>query len=1048
MAGIDNHNNQPGTGMGSDTHRNPTILFVTYGWRESGGGTIFPRAVARELAQRGFQVAVLYASLETDPSQMPYTLRVHEEGGIRLFGIINRPALFIDPDNPQREIDNPDIRKAFCTVLDQVQPALVHFHNFHGLSFNMAEETCRRNIASCFTPHNYHLIDPELYLLKNGLISWDSVDPLTESEAVRRNPLLEGWYRKRVETTLSLMNRWIGITLAVSQRQRELLIRYGGDPERIAVIHQISPAADALWRDPLVAASRNRPLQRPLRVGYIGSLISIKGVQMLVAAAQEFTPDQMQVHLYGYADHAYERTLRLADAKGIVTFHGGYSPEDLPSLSAQIDVAVIPSLVEESAPTLVLSELFAMGVPVIAARIGGIPEFISESIDGNLYPPFDLEALVGNLKTFVDKPELLDEMRRNICEPMHTFTRYMEKLELLYKELLSGVKVDVEKISLIAPKREAAPVKCSAGPHIYWHGGLFVHHSLAHVNRELALQLLDQGYQLSFLPTQPDEFPSKASPRFNKLEACRNRSFNRIDVTVRHQWPPDFSRTVQGKLVVIQPWEFGSVPVEWVRQINANVDELWVPSCFVRDCYVQSGVAATKVQVVPNGVATNCFNPAVLPCNLATQKRFRFLFVGGTIQRKGIDILLAAYSAAFTSDDDVCLVIKDMGGSTIYQGQTAGEMIAGFKRVATHPEIVYLEEMLDNDRMASLYTSCHCLVHPYRGEGFGLPIAEAMACGLAPIVTGYGAAVDFCPPEIAWLIPAPLQYFTVRKVGNLETVDFPWLAEPDVDALATLMRHAFTHQDEVRQRGIAASRHIQEYFTWGDAARIADRRLQFLARQNEKGSITGTQSSNIPPQEFGKNEAKGSEVSVNNNLAQAACMKADKLAQMGDVDAAVQVLLNEGIRADADSPVPYLALAEILLAAERFEDALGVVSEMPSSTDKCLIHEIEAQCHSALGNDAEAREAARLAGEQRPMALVVLGTLSARHGDTAEGESLLRQAVAQDSNCGKAWLSLAMILWAQGKKEEAWESVKQAVTVDPLNAEAVRIMRDMATRMV
>ena len=38
--------------------------------------------------------------------------------------------------------------------------------------------------------------------------------------------------------------------------------------------------------------------------------------------------------------------------------------------------------------------------------------------------------------------------------------------------------------------------------------------------------------------------------------------------------------------------------------------------------------------------------------------------------------------------------------------------------------------------MAALYAACDCLVHPYRGEGFGLPIAEAMACGLPVIVTG------------------------------------------------------------------------------------------------------------------------------------------------------------------------------------------------------------------------------------------------------------------------------------------------------------------------
>lgn len=1053
MTEIDKDKDSPG--WVSPNHPFPTILFVTYGWRETGGGTIFPRAVACELGQRGYRIAVMYASLDRDPSQPACALRFHEEDGIRLYGVINRPALFIDPDNPEREIDSPDVRRAYCQVLDKVKPGIVHFHNFHGLSFSLAEETHRRNIFACFTPHNYHLIDPELYLLKNGLVCWNTVDPMTESEAVHRNPQLEGWYRKRIETTLRLMNKWIGITLAVSKRQRELLIRYGGDPRRIAVIHQISPAAAGLWQNPVVATARKRTIQRPLQVGYIGGLIPIKGVQMLVAAAQVFTPDQLQVHLYGFSVRDYEENLRLADTKGIVTFHGAYLPEDLPRLAEQIDLAVIPSLVEESAPTLVLSELFAMGIPVIAADIGGIPEFIAEGVDGALYQPYDLEALVGHLKKYVNKPELLADMRRNLNAPTHTFERYMEQLEMLYREIMTGEQIDADRISFIAAKRRAAPVATSHSPYISWHGGLFVHHSLALVNRELCLQLLERGLEISFSPSQPDEFNASIDPRFNRLEACRHRPLKQIDVTVRHQWPPDFSRPPQGKLIVVQPWEYGSIPSAWVSRINAAVDELWVPSTFVRDCYLQGGVDADRVQVIPNGVATDRLHPGIPPGTLATQKRFRFLFVGGTIRRKGIDLLLASYSAAFTADDDVCLVIKDMGGSTIYQGQTAGEMIAAFQRVPGHPELLYLEDMYDNDQMASLYTACQCLVHPYRGEGFGLPIAEAMACGLAPIVTGYGAALDFCPPEIAWLIPATVKRLPTRQVGSLETVDFPWLAEPDCDVLTSLMRHAFDHSDEVKQRGKSACHFIQEHFTWAHVARIADERLRQLVQQAAgRGEADAISSASASAKESKLDNAAATtayvvenEGAVRKQLLQDVCGRGERLALRGEVEASVMLLLNQGIRADAASPLPYLLLVKILMSAGRFQDALGVASEMPTVTNPGLIHEIEARCNCALGDDTRSQRAAELAGDQYPHALVVLGTLAARRGDIAAGEQLFRQAIAVDSECGDAWLSLGMILWSLGEQQDAWMVVCRAVEVDPLNDEAIKIVRDMAKKM-
>src|SRR5262249_29252024 len=147
------------------------------------------------------------------------------------------------------------------------------------------------------------------------------------------------------------------------------------------------------------------------------------------------------------------------------------------------------------------------------------------------------------------------------------------------------------------------------------------------------------------------------------------------------------------------------------------------------------------------------------------------------------------------------------------------------------PEIEYLSQTLTPDELASLYGSCDCLVQPYRGEGFGLPIAEAMACGVPAIVTGLGAALDFCHDSHAYLISAERRFFAGNRAGDLETVDRPWLAEPSVQALRGLMQHAKSHPDEVRQKGAAACEHIRQHFTWEHSAAVAEQRLLALRQQ-------------------------------------------------------------------------------------------------------------------------------------------------------------------------------------------------------------------------
>ncbi len=391
--------------------------------------------------------------------------------------------------------------------------------------------------------------------------------------------------------------------------------------------------------------------------------------------------------------------------------------------------------------------------------------------------------------------------------------------------------------AMIEPPRGDAPDRHLS---IRWEGSQFVHHSLAHVNRELCIGLAKSGQDLSIIPYEPDQFAPGGDPDLGILAQLTNAPLEGpCQVHVRHQWPPNLEAPAEGRWVVIQPWEFGSPPKHWMPSFRDLVDELWVPSHYCRDLYVRAGCDPDRVQVVPNGVDTDRFCPGLEPlASLPTKKGLRFLFVGGTIARKGFDRLMEAWEQAFGPDDPVELLIKDMGGKTSYVGQTAEGKVRALQQSGRCAPIHYLNDDLHPDDLPRLYASGDVLVHPYRGEGFGLPIAEAMACGLPVIITKGGAADDFCGDEEGWMIPAERKLLPGGKVDQWETVEPAWLLDPDVEALVAALRDAAGHPELRAARGVNARRRIAEHFTWKHATVRALERLRAIVERPVRRKIS------------------------------------------------------------------------------------------------------------------------------------------------------------------------------------------------------------------
>ena len=764
----------------------PRVMLTSFGYDDSGGGTIVPRHLSKELARRGWDVTVFHAAVQRLPDAPPYTVRRWYEDGVRLIGVHNRPHGLFDLGNPQREIDDPPITAAFAEALDRHQPGVVHVHNLHNLGAALLDEIAERGIPAHYSTHNYWPICPRAYLYTERLDLCDGPGDGSACATCVGSPDRRG-HRQRLAEIRSRFQRGLTSILAVSEAMKRTLVANGYPEQMVDVVRQAMPQDEAIWES---VGSRRVPgrVGDALTVGFFGSAYPHKGPSLLVEAAQRCEAE-VRVQIHGDAPPAFEQHLRSLDHRGVVELCGAFSHEQLPTRLAHVDVAVVPSLWWDCAP-LVVAECMAGRVPVLASRMGGIPDFVRDGVDGLLFDGRDAADLATALDRLASEPGLIERLQEGI-EPPRAFAQYVDELERIYR----GERTP-------ASTGPASPVT------VQWRGDQLRKTSLAGINREVCRRLArDERFTV--------ERVLRSGERLDPVLP------HPAEVEVRHQWPYDFGPST-GRLAVIQPWEFGAIPREWVNPIRRNVDEIWVPSEYVRQMYATGGVDPERIHVIPNGVDLGLFRPDGPAFPLDTPPGTRFLFVGGLIERKGPDLLLAAYLDAFQGRDDVSLVIKDFGADTIYLGADRTRL-EQYAREGTLPPIVYLHGDLSDEEMAALYRSCDVMVLPYRGEGFCMPALEAMASGLPVIVPAGGPTDEFVPDDACWRVPARRAYKPVNRVDEWDTASTPFMLEPDVAALRDLLVAADRDAEGRRSRGAAGVEAASAYGWDAMTGRYAER---------------------------------------------------------------------------------------------------------------------------------------------------------------------------------------------------------------------------------
>jgi GT2 family glycosyltransferase len=357
--------------------------------------------------------------------------------------------------------------------------------------------------------------------------------------------------------------------------------------------------------------------------------------------------------------------------------------------------------------------------------------------------------------------------------------------------------------------------------HLLWQSILNFPTGYATSSRHLLRALDDAGvhtaYRYVYGPRTPFPVVEPEDSGDYRLNVLRERSVpRRPPVAVVYGQGDVFARNRGRYKIGYTMLEVDGFPAEWVRQAN-RMDEVWVPTEFNRDGFMASGLRR-PIHVMPLGVDPAYFHPGITAYP-NPHGEFVFLSVFEWGERKEPWLLLKAFSEVFTASEPVRLLCKVMNRDPEVRLR---EEIRRLGLRAAGGRISFLFNVeLPHHQLGSLYRSADAFVTTGRGEGWDMPLLEAMASGLPAIATDWGAHREFFHPGVGYPLAIRGTVPAVAKCPYY--AGFSW-AEPDGDHLRHLLREVYEHQQEARALGVAAAAEVASRWSWERAAgRIAAR---------------------------------------------------------------------------------------------------------------------------------------------------------------------------------------------------------------------------------
>jgi len=408
------------------------ILFVVHGFPPNNlsGTEIYTYNLAKELVTQGYKITVLFPI--NAPNLKAGSIIEEVYDGIKILKL-NIPA----KHNLDELFYQTDIYESLVQFLQKNSFSLVHIHHLLGFSISIIPVLKTFNLPIILTAHDEWLICEQCHLI-NADGNYCNPGPISSEYCAmcfltrNRLPINHDYIQKIVGSFVSrrcnhLKNLLLLDKILIPSRfVLDIFQKHGFDHPDLEIF-------------PLGIKKLSLPQKQSfngkLRITYIGNIMYTKGLDTLIQAANQLPPDRFMIRIYGkiFDPNYFKYVMSLANTGVNIEYKGAYTPEDLPKILSETDIAVNPSRSESYSFTI--RECLECKVPVIASRVGGIPEIIQDGVNGYLFTAGDPNDLARKINIFIQNPYQIQSIR-DLITPVLSIFENVKALENIYSDTI------------------------------------------------------------------------------------------------------------------------------------------------------------------------------------------------------------------------------------------------------------------------------------------------------------------------------------------------------------------------------------------------------------------------------------------------------------------------------------------------------------------------------------------------------------------------------------------------------------------------------------